>query len=273
LSAEAASVASTSAQVPDLRAQVQHLQADNARLVRLLATTAEYKKFMRCGCVCDMDLARVSCVHVFMCSCVHVFMCSCIHVFMCSCVHMFTCSRAHVFTCIHVHMYAWACQVRVCCACACVSACACFSALAHASTALPCHGAAFLVCVCACVCKLRSHSFPVKGDGSGRGRSVYLPPADTVVLEGLDEFLGGSIDIDGDVAGSAGSAHGLSMEWADVEAHAKWVGLQGFLSRVRCAVQSLPCRRVVCALLGRGGALHGCALRCTAKRCAALFTA
>ncbi len=48
VTAEAASLSSTSSQVPDLRAQVQHLQADNARLVKLLASTAEYKKFMRC---------------------------------------------------------------------------------------------------------------------------------------------------------------------------------------------------------------------------------
>ena len=45
-------------QVPDHRAQIQHLQADNARLVRLLATTAEYKRFMRWG----MHASGVGCL-------------------------------------------------------------------------------------------------------------------------------------------------------------------------------------------------------------------
>lgn len=111
VSAEAASVATTSAQVPDLRAQIQHLQADNARLVRLLATTAEYKRFM-------------------------------------------------------------------------------------------------------------SRAFPQK-PGGARSRSVYLPPSDSVVLAGLDEFLGG--DIDTEEAPEAGSS---SMEWADVDAHARHYGMQ-----------------------------------------------
>ena len=48
VSAEASSLTHSAGLVPDLRAQVQHLQADNARLVKLLSSTTEYKKFMRC---------------------------------------------------------------------------------------------------------------------------------------------------------------------------------------------------------------------------------
>ena len=51
---------STSSQAADFSAQVQHLRADNARLVRLLSTTAEYKSFVACvaGLLCR-SLAHV----------------------------------------------------------------------------------------------------------------------------------------------------------------------------------------------------------------------
>jgi hypothetical protein len=44
--AELRSADATAASVPELTAQALHLRADNARLVKLLASTSEYKAFM-----------------------------------------------------------------------------------------------------------------------------------------------------------------------------------------------------------------------------------
>ncbi len=74
-----------------------------------------------------------------------------------------------------------------------------------------------------CTSLLSSRSFPLKSDSGARGRSVYLPPADAVVLEGLDEFLGGSIDIDKSATSSVDAG---SLQWADVDAYAQYYGMQ-----------------------------------------------
>ena len=57
---------------------------------------------------------------------------------------------------------------------------------------------------------------------------MYLPPSDAVVLEGLDEFLGGGIDAESDgAAAPAGESDPSSLQWSDVDAYAKYYGMQG----------------------------------------------
>ncbi len=58
--AELRSADVTASSVPELTAQTHHLRADNARLVKLLASTAEYKSFMAYAVCCVCFVANVT---------------------------------------------------------------------------------------------------------------------------------------------------------------------------------------------------------------------
>ncbi len=75
---------------------------------------------------------------------------------------------------------------------------------------------------------------------------MYLPPVDALVLEGFDEFLGGDIDIDGTRAPEPST----SLEWAELDAHARCARLLPTLLLFVCNVCNL-CTTDLCLLTRR----------------------